>query len=43
MVWKLPPPKPTAEERDVPVRRSVGQAEALEIHLEADPQEPLEN
>ncbi|HIM68006.1 MAG TPA: GTPase ObgE [Verrucomicrobia bacterium] len=39
MVWKLPPPEPTAEERDVPLRRSLGQAEALEINLEAVPEE----
>ncbi|MBC8244322.1 MAG: GTPase ObgE [Verrucomicrobia bacterium] len=39
LVWKLPPPKPTAGERDVPVHRSLGQAEALEINLEAEPEE----
>ena len=35
MIWKLPPTEPTAEERDVPLRRSLGQEEALEINLEA--------
>ena len=38
MVWKLPPPKPIAREQDVPVRRSVAQAEAIEINLEDEPE-----
>jgi len=38
LVWRLPTPKPTAEEQDVPVHRSLGQAEALEINFDAPAQ-----
>ncbi len=40
LVWKLPPPEPTAEEQDVPVHRAHGQAEALEINFDAPPEPP---
>ncbi|GIT12680.1 MAG: hypothetical protein CM1200mP34_0860 [Verrucomicrobiales bacterium] len=40
LVWRLPTPKPTAEEQDVPVHRSLGQAEALEINFDAPAQTP---
>ncbi|HJN89110.1 MAG TPA: GTPase ObgE [Verrucomicrobiota bacterium] len=42
MVWKLPIPKPTADEQDVAVRRSLAQAEAIEINFEVETEEPPE-
>ena len=39
MVWKLPPPKPTGEEQDMTVHRTLGHEEALEINFESQPQE----
>ena len=42
MVWKLPTPKPAAGGLDMSVRRSVGQAEAIEINLEDEPEKTPE-
>ena len=39
MVWKLPPSKPTGEEQDMTVHRTLGHEEALEINFESQPQE----
>lgn len=38
MVWKLPPPKPTDEQQDMVVHRTLAEAEALEINFETQPE-----
>ena len=42
LVWKLPTPKPPPEEADVAVFRKAGNAGALEINFEAQPEEEPE-
>lgn len=38
IVWKLPPPKQTAEEQDMHLNRKFGQDEAIEINLDNQPE-----
>ena len=38
IVWKLPPTKPTAEEQEMTVHRTLGHEEALEINFKSQPQ-----